>query len=322
VFTDRVFGTVSTPNAEQPDFVIMRSDGMPLYNFAAVVDDHHMGMTLVARGRDHLGSTPPQVLLYRALGWEPPEFAHLPMMLSAKGDKLSKRHAAVAVQDYRDRGYTPGGVLNYLVRFGWSFGDREIFSLDELVEAFDFDRVGKSDGKFDEKKFADVAFEHLKEPVLTSDERYAEWVTPFLAQNGIEGVDPDRLRAAIGTIRPRARTLVEAADHLDFYFREPPRMDEAAAKKFLVPEAAPLLETLREICASAAPFSVETLEEAVRVWVERDGVKMKDVAQPARVALTGRKASPGLFDVMVVLGRETTVSRLGRATEAARGRPS
>jgi glutamyl-tRNA synthetase len=297
----------------------MRSDGMPLYNFAAVVDDHLMGMTLVARGRDHIGSTPPQILLYQALGWEPPEFAHLPMMLSPKGEKLSKRHAAVGVQDYRARGYTPGGVLNYLVRFGWSLGDQEIFSLEQLVQVFDFDRVGKSDGKFDAKKFEDVAFEHLKRPDLTSEAQYAEWVVPFLKERGIAEVDAGRLGPAIETIRPRARTLVDAADALDFYFREPPQLDEQAAKKFLVPDAAPALDTLRELCRSVEPFSVPALEEAVRAWVERDGIKMKDVAQPARVALTGRKASPGLFEVMVVLGRDTTVARLARAADAARG---
>jgi glutamyl-tRNA synthetase len=319
VFADKVFGTVSTPNVEQPDFVILRSDGTPLYNFAAVVDDHHMGVTLVARGRDHLGSTPPQVLLYRALGWEPPEFAHLPMMLSPGGEKLSKRHAAVAVQDYRDRGYTAMGVLNYLVRFGWSYGDREIFSRDELVALFDWDRVGKSDGKFDEKKFADVAFEHLKRPDLTSTEDYARGVVPFLAARGLPDVEPSTLGPAVATVRERARTLVEAADHLDFYLREPPEMDEAAAAKLLTPDVAPRLERLGEVCAAVEPFSPEGIEDAVRVWTEQEGLKMKDFAQAARIALTGRKASPGLFDVMSVLGVERVRARLARAAERARG---
>jgi glutamyl-tRNA synthetase len=317
-FNDLVFGSVSTPNGEQPDFVIMRSDGMPLYNFAAVVDDHEMQVTLVARGRDHLGNTPQQVLLYRALGWDPPQFAHLPMMLSAGGDKLSKRHAAVSVQDYRDRGYTPNAVLNYLVRFGWSYGDREIFGKDELIELFDWERVGKSDGKFDEKKFADVAFEHLKRPELTSTERYAESVVPFLAARGLEGVAPTTLGPAIATIRERARTLVDAAEHLDFYVREPPEIDAQAAAKFLVPEAAPLLEALGEICSAVEPFSADGLEAAVQKWVTESNVKMKDVAQPARVAITGRRASPGLFEVMVALGRERTIARLARGAERAR----
>src|SRR6187200_875607 len=159
-FSDLVFGHVSTPNSQQQDFVILRQSGLPLYNLGAVVDDHEMEITLVARGRDHIGNTPQQVLLYQALDWKLPEFAHLPMMLSQKGEKLSKRHAAVSVAEYRDKGYTPEGVLNYLVRFGWSYGDQEIFSRQQLTELFSWDRVYKSDGKFDEKKFAHVAFQH------------------------------------------------------------------------------------------------------------------------------------------------------------------
>src|SRR5262249_1862394 len=158
------------------------------------------------------GNTPQQVLLYRALGWEPPEFAHLPLMLSPSGEKLSKRNASVGVQDYRDRGFTPAGILNYLVRFGWSYGDQEIFGRDELVRLFDWERVGRSDGKFDEKKFADVAFEHLKRPDLTPADDYAERVTPFLAARGLDHPSAERLTAPIAAIRERAHTLVEAAD--------------------------------------------------------------------------------------------------------------
>src|SRR5882757_3296099 len=235
-FTDRVFGLISTPNTSQQDFVLVRTDGYPLYNLAATVDDHEMQMTFVARGRDHIGNTPQQILLYRALGWDPPEFAHLPMMLNSKGEKLSKRHAAVSTQDYKDKGYTPAAVLNYLVRFGWSFGDKEIFSRDELIESFDWEHVGRGDGKFDEKKFADVAFEHLKQPSLTSLDQYVEWTQPFLAARGIENPDPSLLRQAIPSIRERAHTLVEAAFALDYFFREPPQLDENAVSEPLTPE--------------------------------------------------------------------------------------
>jgi glutamyl-tRNA synthetase len=314
-FVDKVFGEIRTPNEVQQDFVVVRTDGFPLYNLAAVVDDHAMGITLVARGRDHIGNTPQQILLYRAFGWDVPEFAHLPMMLSPKGEKLSKRHASVAVQDYRERGYTPMGVLNYLVRFGWSAGDQEIFSRDELVSLFDWDRVNKSDGKFDEKKFADVAFEHLKREDLTPLPDYAARVGPFLGARGLGDVPAERLAAAIPTIRERARTLADAANALDYYFRDPPELDAAARQKQLVPAAAAHLRTLAEICRSAEAFEAPALEEAVRVWTEREQIKMKDVAQPARVALTGRTASPGLFEVMVVLGRDRSVARL----EAAAG---
>jgi len=318
-FVDKVFGEIRTPNEVQQDFVIVRTDGYPLYNLAAVVDDHAMGITLVARGRDHIGNTPQQVLLYQAFGWDVPEFAHLPMMLSPKGEKLSKRHASVAVQDYRERGYTPMGVLNYLVRFGWSSGDQEIFSRDELVRLFDWQRVNKSDGKFDEKKFADVAFEHLKRTDLTSLPQYAQWVKPELAKRGLTDVPENKLAAAIPTIRERARTLVEAAHALDYYFREPPELDEAARKKLLVPAAVPFLEGFARVTAAVESWTVPALEEAVRKWVEDEQLKMKDVAQPARVALTGRSASPGLFDVMVVLGREPSLARLQRAAQLAGG---
>lgn len=317
-FDDKVFGLVSTPNEVQQDFVIVRTDGFPLYNLAAVVDDHHMGITLVARGRDHIGNTPQQVMLYRAFGWDVPEFAHLPMMLSPKGEKLSKRHAAVGVMDYKERGFTPMGVLNYLVRFGWSFGDQEIFSRQDLIEKFSWDRVNKSDGKFDEKKFSDVAFEHLKQPELTPPEDYARDVLPFLEARGIESPDANKLRAAIPTIRERARSYVEAAHALDYYFREPPEMDEAARAKFLTPAAAPHLEAARASFESAPTWEAAALEEQLRVLVETQGLKMKDVAQPLRVALTGRTASPPLFDVMVVLGKEQSLGRLARAIEFCR----
>jgi glutamyl-tRNA synthetase len=318
-FADRVFGPISTPNSEQQDFVILRSDGFPLYNLSCVVDDHEMGITLVARGRDHIGNTPLQILLYRAFGWELPEFAHLPMVLSQSGEKLSKRHGAVGVGDFRERGFTPMGVLNYLVRFGWSYGDREVFSRDELVTLFDWKRVGKSDGKFDEKKFSDVAFDHLKRSDLTTTERYAALVRPFLAARGLTDVPDDRLELAIATVRERARTLVEAAHALDYYFRDPPELDPAAHAKFLTPATAPNLDGLAAELAQADNWQAAALEERVRQWTEHRGLPMKEVAQPARVAVTGRTASPPLFEVMAVLGRERVLGRLEHAARVARG---
>jgi glutamyl-tRNA synthetase len=312
-FDDRVFGPISTPNKSQQDFVLVRTDGYPLYNLAATVDDHEMEMTFVARGRDHIGNTPQQILLYRALGWEPPQFAHLPMMLNAKGAKLSKRDGAVSTKEYQDKGYTPEAVLNYLVRFGWSFGDKEIFSRDELIEAFNWESVNKSDGKFDEKKFADVAFEHLRQDRLTSFDSYVQQVKPFLAARGIENPDEALLRKAIPGIRDRARTLVDAANDVDFYFREPPEQDEKAVAKFLSAESKPRLLGLVTLFEGHADWTPAALEAAFKAWVEQQGLQLKDVAQPMRVALTGRSASPPLFDVMDVLGRERSLARLRRA---------
>lgn len=316
-FVDKVFGEIRTPNSAQQDFVLVRTDGFPLYNLGAVVDDHAMGITLVARGRDHIGNTPPQLLLYRAFGWDPPDFAHLPLMMNARGEKLSKRDAAVGVQDYKDRGYSPMGVLNYLVRFGWSFGDQEIFSRAELIQHFDWERVNKSDGKFDEKKFSDVAFEHLKRDDLTSLDEYDAWVRPFLAKRELVDVPGELLRAGIPTIRPRAKTLVEAAAALDFYVREVPIFDADAQKKFLTPESGPRLTALATALAEVTPWEATALEERAKRFAEEQSLALKDFAQAARVAVTGRGASPPLFEVMVVLGRQRSLERLARAAELA-----
>ncbi len=319
VFHDLVFGTISTPNDTQQDFVLVRPNGLPLYNLGAVVDDHRMDITLVARGRDHIGNTPLQVMLYEAMGWEVPTFAHLPMMLSPKGEKLSKRHASVSVSEYQDKGYTAMGVLNYLARFGWSFGDQEIFSRAELVDKFDWERVNKSDGKFDDKKFADVAFEHLKTPELTPNEEYEELVLPFLERAGLAKVDRSKLAKALPLIRERARDLKDAAHHLDFYFRPTPLFDEKAKAKFLTPEAATHLEGFAVDLGAVETFDGTNIERAFHGYLERSGVEMKTVAQVLRVALTGRTASPGLWEVMEVLGREVSLARLLEAARLARG---
>ncbi len=318
-FIDKVFGPITTPNAAQQDFVLVRTDGYPLYNLAATIDDHLMDITLVARARDHIGNTPQQILIYRALGWDPPEFAHLPMMLSPKGDKLSKRHTAVSVQEYRDRGYPAAGVLNYIVRFGWSSGDQEIFGLQELVQKFSWDHVNKSDGKFDDKKFADVAFEHLKRPELTPLDTYAENVRPFLAERGLTDPNARILLAAIPGIRERARTYKDAASDLDFYFREPPELDVKARDKLLDTAGAARLVELAAALDGQEAWEAPALESAVRVWSEARGLAVKDVAQPARVALTGRSASPPLFEVMVVLGKDRSLARLRRAPALVSG---
>lgn len=318
-YHDLVFGEITTPNSAQQDFVLLRSDGIPLYNFGVVVDDITMRISLVMRGRDHMVNTPPQILLYEALGHAPPQFAHLPMMLAPSGEKLSKRHGAVAVSEYRDKGYTPDAVLNYLARFGWSFGDQEIFSRAELVEKFSFDRLGRPDGRFDARKFADVAFEHLKRPELTDTPSYARQVRPFIEARGLTQPGEEPLHAAIPTIRERARTLIEAADAMDFYFRDPPVFDEAARSKFLTADSAPHLELLADVIKTAEPFDAHAIEQRVQALLEERGMHIKVLAQPARVALTGRKVSPGLFDVIAVLGRERSLTRLAAASAQARG---
>ena len=316
-YLDLVFGAVTTPNSAQQDFVLVRSDGVPLYNFGAVVDDITMGITLVCRGRDHMVNTPPQILLYEALGYALPRFAHLPMMLAPSGEKLAKRHAAVSVDQYRAMGYPPAAVLNYLARFGWSYGDEEIFSKDDLIAKFDFANVGKADGKFDPKKFADVAFEHLKRPDLTSVARYAAMVRPFLAEIGIDSPDEAKLAGAIATIRERARTLKEAADAMSYYFRDP-AFDEKATKKFLTPDSAERLVQLKRVLAPLEPWDDKSIEVAITSWLASQNLAMKDIAQPARVALTGRGVSPGIYEVLAVLGKEASLARIDHGIELCR----
>jgi glutamyl-tRNA synthetase len=317
VYRDLVFGEVRTPASTLQDAVIMRSDGVPLYNLGAVVDDVTMGITLVARGRDHMINTPIQIVLYEALGVPRPQFAHLPMMLAPDGQKLSKRHGAVSVGEYRDQGIPPEGLLNYLVRFGWSFGDEEIFTLAELVQKFDWERCGRGDGKFDAKKLGAVAFEHLKSPARTSDQAYVAGVRPFLGARGLQPTDAEIL-AALPLYRERAQTFADAAHLMDYLFREPPALDDKARAKFLVPAKAELLDDMATVVTSSGDDPTK-IEARVLEWSAARGLELKDFAQPARVALTGRTASPGLYEVMALLGTTRSAERLRRGAAIARG---
>lgn len=308
---DLVKGRIDIAHDELQDEVLMRRDGVPLYNFGCVVDDLTMGITLVARGDDHMINTPVQILLYRALGAKVPEFAHLPMILDERGKKMSKRQGAGSVEAYRERGFVPDGVINYLARLGWSHGDQELFTRDELIEAFDWKHVGREGARYDEKKFLHVQAHHLR---LLPGDKLAEGALPFAAKNGLS-IEPDdpRLVPAVETVRQRAQTLEEVADMIDYYFREPPQVDEKAAKKFLVPAAKENLTSFRDMLAEVESFDPATLEEKTKAWMEAKGLTFKNYAQAARVALTGRSATPGLFDVLAVLGKERALARLDRA---------
>src|SRR5690606_14677106 len=227
-----------------------------------------------------------------------PEFAHLPMILDERGKKMSKRQGAGSVEAYRERGFVPDGVLNYLARLGWSHGDQELFTRDELIAAFDWKNVGREGARYDEKKFLHVHAHHLR---LLPGEQLAEGALPFAAQRGLT-IDPNdpRLVPAVETVRQRAQTLEEVANMIDYYFREPPEVDEKAAKKFLVPAAKENLASFREMVAGVESFDAATLEAATNAWMEAKGLTFKDYAQAVRVALSGRSATPGLFEVMVV----------------------
>jgi glutamyl-tRNA synthetase len=313
-YTDRVFGEIVTPNVELQDFVLVRSNGVPLYNFGVVIDDITMDITLVARGRDHMINTPPQILLYQALGAPLPEFVHLPMMLASSGDKLSKRHGAVSVTEYRDLGYSPDAVLDYLARFGWSSGEHETrLSRSELVGAFDWAQCSRGDGKFDPKKFLAINYDHLKSRQLVHDIDYAQHALPFVHARGLTHVAAADIERALPSIRERAQTFVQAADLLDPFFREPPVMDDKAAQKLLVKDAAPKLRELHRVLASATEWTASALETELAAAK----LELKEIGQPARIALTGRTASPSLFEVLVLLGRDVTLARLSRAATLA-----
>ncbi len=311
---DAVKGRIDVPNDTQQDFILLRPNGMPLYNFGCVVDDLTMEVTLVARGDDHLINTAPQILLYEALGAEPPKFAHMPMVLAPNGEKLSKRHAAVGVLEYRDMGYLPDAVLNYLARLGWSHGDQEIFTRQELIDNFSWERVGSTAGRYDSKKFLYVQEEHLR---MLPDAEIARLVVPFLAKIGIavQGDDPVLLKA-IPHVKPRSATLADVADAVRYFVSEV-EFEEKGKRKFLVPENAPRLSQLADLIEQVEPFEQETLDEVVKGWLEANELSMKKVAQPARVAMTGRTRSPGLFEVMEVLGKDKTITRLRTAAELA-----
>ncbi len=314
-WNDLVKGRIDVPNEQQQDVVLMRGNGIPLYNFGCVVDDVTMGITLVARGDDHVVNTPIQILLFEALGEALPKFAHLPMINGPDGKKLSKRTAAVSVGEYRDMGYLPDAVLNYLARLGWSHGDQEVFTRAELIQHFGWDHCGRTAAQYDLKKFQFVQASHLR---AKSSAELAPLVKPRMKAGATVDTDA-RLGAAIATVTTRATTLNDAAEMVDFYFREPPEADDKAVAKFLVLENEPHLRGLRGVVADVAPFDQKTIEAAVTLWLEKSGLSMKNVAQPARVAMTGKTQSPGLFEVMEVLGKERTLARLDAGAAKAAG---
>jgi glutamyl-tRNA synthetase len=311
VVHDLIRGAVAFDNSELDDLIIQRSDGFPTYNFAVVVDDETMGITHVIRGDDHLNNTPRQILLYQALGKTPPQFGHVPMILGTDRTRLSKRHGATSVLAYREMGYLPQALFNYLVRLGWSSGDQEIFSRAELIQKFSLDNVGHSAGVFNPDKLLWLNAHYIKE----SDPReLAALIAPMLEAKGCKALDLPYLSAAAATLQTRSRTLVEMADGAEFYCREALTYEPKAADKFLTPAALGPLRELRSRLA-AAEFNHDALAALFEALANELAVKLGQIAQPVRVALTGKTVSPGLFEIMEVLGRERTLSRLDRAVE-------
>ncbi len=308
-FRDLVKGDITTPHETLQDEVILRGDGMPLYNFGALVDDVTMGITLVARGDDHVNNTARQILMYEGLGARLPTFAHLPMILGADKARLSKRHGATSVTAYRDMGYLPGAVVNYLARLGWSHGDDEIFGLEELVRWFALEDVGAAAAVFNPEKMAWVNQQWMK---ALSDEELARRAAGYLQAAGLPARADDKLRHVCQVARERVRTFGELVETFR-YFYAPPVMDPKARAKFLTAEQRPILQEIRDGLAAMGPPHTEALERLFQGAAERRGLGLGKVAQPVRVALTGGTASPGMYDVIQILGKEESLARLDAA---------
>jgi glutamyl-tRNA synthetase len=311
VIDDLVKGPIVFQNAGLDDFIIVRSDGSPVYNFCVVVDDIDMRITHILRGDDHVANTPRQMLLYRALEATLPRFIHLPLILGPDKARLSKRHGASSVFEYRDRGYLPDALVNFLARLGWSHGDQEIFTRAELIEHFSLDHIGTAAAVFNSEKLLWLNFQYLK---ATPAGELADLVCPFLQQKGLP-VPADRawLRRAVETLRERAKTLGELADLLRFYVVDEIELAAKAVAAHLRPEIAPALADLTHRLETAAPWNATTIEAAFHDTIARHGLALGKLAQPVRVAVTGGTASPGIFDVLDVLGRERTIARLRAA---------
>jgi len=307
VIEDRIQGRVVVRNRDVDDLIIARSDGSPTYNLAVVADDADMGVTLVIRGDDHLNNTVKQILLYRALGLDEPGFAHVPMILGPDKTRLSKRHGATSVAAYREEGYLPQALRNYLVRLGWSHGDREIFSLEEMIEHFDLDKVGKSAAVFNPEKLDWLNGHYLRSEPRA---RVAELLVPHLRRRGIDAEPGPRLERIVETLLERAKTLEQMAEGARVYFLEEVEYEAKAARKFLKPEAVPLFEDLIRELSGVEPFEAGAIEAAYGRILETRDVKLKHLAQPTRVALTGGTVSPGIYDLVEILGRETVLERL------------
>ncbi|MBI1811715.1 MAG: glutamate--tRNA ligase [Nitrospirae bacterium] len=314
VVDDLIKGKVVFENDQLDDLIIMRSDGTPTYNFTVVVDDVDMKITHVIRGDDHLNNTPKQIHIYKALGHEIPLFAHLPMILGSDKTRLSKRHGATSVMAYKEMGYLPDALINYLVRLGWSCGDQEVFTREELIKYFSFENVGKSSAVFNPEKLLWLNSQYI---IKSNPEELGELVIPFLENAGViqkgQQIDRQWLSRAIKTLQERAKTLVELANSLRYYIAEDVQYDEKAKPKFLNEKSMPYLKELKEGIESISDFSAHELEKVFKSIVEKHGIKLGALAQPVRVAMTGGTESPGIFKLLEVLGKEKTIKRLERA---------
>jgi len=313
ILKDLIKGPISFNNEELDDLIIERSDGFPTYNFAVVIDDAQMGITHVIRGDDHVNNTPRQALLYEALGYEIPEFAHVPMILGSDKTRLSKRHGATSVTAYRDMGYLPEALVNYLVRLGWSHGDQEIFSLNELIEYFSLDSVGKSAAVFNPDKLIWLNQHYIKS---RDPKALAETAVPYFQNLGADVSDREYLKKVVTDLRTRAKTMVDLAESGMFYFNDNLKYDPEIAAKFLDQTGKGYLGKISEGLSSLDTLTKETIEDLLRKLSVELEAKLKNVIQPLRVSLTGKTVSPGIDEVILTLGKERTLKRIRHAIES------
>ena len=311
VIDDLVKGRIEFDNTVLDDLIILRSNGYATYNFSVVIDDALMNMTHVIRGDDHVNNTPRQVALFQALGYEIPKFAHLPMILGADKSRLSKRHGATSVLAYQEMGYLPEALVNYLARLGWSHGDQEIFSLEEMIKLFDLKHVQSSPAVFNPEKLLWLNAQYIR---TSEPKRVAECLLPHLRKERYDETAfsriPGGVEALVPPLRERSETLLDMVGGAAPYLIEMVSIDEKAAKKFLTLAIAPSLRKFADRVEAANEFTKEVLEGIFHTILEEDGLKMGKLAQPVRVALTGRTVSPGIYEVMELLGKDRTLTRL------------
>lgn len=310
VIEDIIKGHIAIQNEELDDFIILRSDGSPTYNLAVVVDDITMGINTIVRGDDHISNTPKQIMLFNALGYQLPLFGHVPMVLGGDKTRLSKRHGATSVTAYRDMGILPEAMVNYLVRLGWSYGDQEFFTVEELLEKFNLNSIGKSPSVFDLEKLLSINADHMK---AKGAAKLKGLLLPFLEKAGITPPPEMNLEKAVETLIPRCRTLEEMAEASRFYFEDEIAYDEDAVKKHMKPESIVPVKALMEKIENLAEFSEANVDKAFHDMLEETGLKFGKAGPPVRIALTGKTASPGIFEIIAVLGKEKTLARLNKA---------
>jgi glutamyl-tRNA synthetase len=310
IIEDLVQGTVKVANNQLDDMIILRADGTPTYMLSVVVDDHDMDITHAIRGDDHLTNAFRQTQIFKAMGWDVPAYAHVPLIHGADGAKLSKRHGALGVDAYEEMGYLPEALRNYLVRLGWAHGDDEIFTTKQAVEWFDLDAVGKSPARFDFTKLEHINAHYIREG---DDQRLADIVEKTVlgkSSNTLDSLEKDRLKEAMPGLKERAKTIVELADNANYLVAKRPLILDEKAQKLLNNDARLILARAYQALSLLPDWSVEPLDQALRQLSEAEQVKLGKIAQPLRAALCGRTTSPGIFDVLAVLGRDESLARI------------